>query len=298
MKNLVLSFSTAAREDNIRRFVGSLREVCAAETTDVVLFCEPEAPFKAFAAEHGVTLVPVPNVWKRISASLPLKIAYRAALAMAERLDPETFRAMSEIWIHPQASRYLYYENFVRANSGYGRIMLSDSRDVVFQDDPFAALDKYEHADGVLHAFDQDPSLTFDGQSVDAKWLARVYGDAVHQKVQGEQTLCSGTTFAARDIMLDYLAAMSAEVLAHRTRPLDQAMHNKVVHLDWPKDRLLRHRNVEAPVMTMYGMADADYRLADDGRVYSGERLVPVLHQWEHIVPVKQATLKRYEHLL
>jgi hypothetical protein len=300
-RNLVLSFSTAAEENNIRRFVESIRRFCPSATTDIVLFVEPEElPFSQFCAEQGVTLVPVRTYWREVSASLPLKAIYRGLMRFLRQTagpGSKVDRGLAQPWLHPIGGRHLYYEDFLRSNAGLGRVMLSDSRDVVFQDDPFARLDALDPDSMLLHAAEQEPHLIYSGNpedNVDVRWVHEVYGPDVAEKLRGKQTLCAGTTFGSRRLVLDYLARMCDEMLRNRTTPLDQAMHNKVLRLDWPEDKLQTHSNRDGFILTMFGIERESYDLRDNGDVFVGGHKPAVLHQWDHIQPVRKAVLERY----
>lgn len=289
-RHLVMSFATAAAEANIRRFIASVRRFCSPQTTDVVLFVEPdELPFASFCFEQSVTLVPVRSFWKSATGKLPLKAGFRAAMQATRRLSSEVDRGVTQGWLHPIGSRHLFYEDFLRTNVGYDLVMLTDSRDVVFQGDPFTQLDAMPDARTALHAAEQEPAFRYGGDNVDTTWVRRVYGESTLKKLKDTQTLCAGTTFASRSIMLEYLAAMSAEILRNRTQPLDQAIHNKLLHLDWPQDRLRTHSNRDGFILTMFGMKGEHFDLREDAQVYVNDALPPVLHQWDHIKPVKAA---------
>lgn len=288
-RNLILSFATAAAPADLRRFISSAREACDAASTDIVLFVDP-APvaFANLARRLSVQLIPATTFWREIRDNLKLKIFFRGAIRTLRVLEGGVaYRSVAQHWLHPQAGRYLFFEEYLRANPQYAQVMLSDSRDVIFQADPFPLV-----ADPVLHLFEQDPSLKFGGDNVDTQWLSRLYGRSGLAQLVGKQTYCSGTTFAPVPVMMQYLEAMTAEILRQPTVPLDQAMHNKIVHEEWGVERSRSHPNLSGPVLTMHGVPPEAFDLRE-GRVYVGERLVPVLHQYDRFDAVKAAVHDR-----
>lgn len=291
-RNLILSFATAAAPADLRRFITSAREVCEAESTDIVLFVDP-APvaFADLARRLSVQLIPVTTFWKEIRGNLKLKVFFRGVIRALRTLEGGVaYRSVAQHWLHPQAGRYLFYEEYLRANPQYAQVMLSDSRDVVFQADPFPLV-----TESVLHLFEQDPSLKFGADNADTKWFPRLYGRNGLERLRGKQTYCSGTTFAPVPVMMQYLEAMTAEILRQPTVPLDQAMHNKIAYEDWGVgggESARSHANLSGPVLTMHGVPPEGYELRE-GRVYVGDRLVSVLHQYDRIEAVKAAVHNR-----
>lgn len=295
-KNLVLSLATNARFEDFSRFVRSARRHLSPDDADVVVFINPLGPeFAALAAELQVDLVPVWSLWREITQSLPMKIAFRGflkflALGSALRLRnfDEINRAMVSAWVHVQAGRYLVYHEFLKLRPDYRCVLLTDSRDVVFQGDPFRDVDP-----ALLNVFEQDPSIRFGDDNVDSKWFAKVYGPAMLEKLRGKPTICSGTTMGSPQVICKYLGLMEKEILRHRATPLDQAIHNKLVHLDIDPGEMRFHANVSGCVLTLAGTGDSEYEVVGD-QVRVGGRLVPVLHQYDRIPHLTQVLTRVY----
>jgi hypothetical protein len=258
-----------------------------------VLFIEPKAvDFADAAVEHDVRLVPVRTIWKEAAAaSLPVKSAFFALLEATRRFGRSgdgLYRTLAQLWLHPHAGRHHFYLDYLLANPQYRRVMTTDSKDVLFQANPFDRLDDLG-GDDVLHAFCQADHFTFRDGDTDTRWIRELYGEPTLAKLRDRPTLCAGTTMGGRTAFLAYLEAMVAESLQHRRLPLDQAMHNKILHLDWAGHPPRLHRNAEAIVYTMFGIDDAEYTIGDDATVTLGDAVPAVLHQYNHIRPVHAA---------
>jgi len=81
-------------------------------------------------------------------------------------------------------------------------------------------------------------------------------------------------------VLLKYLAFMEKEILSHKFKPIDQPMHNKVVHLDWPQELLAIHSNQSGLIFTIAETSDSDYEIKDN-QVVINNKVVPVLHQYD-----------------
>ncbi len=296
-KNLVLSLATNARFEDFSRFVRSARRHLPRETTDIVLFINPLGPeFANLAAELDVELLPVWSLWKEVTQSLPLKVAFRAFLKLLElgaKLNLRNFhelnRAVVSSWVHVQAGRFIVYHEFLKVRPDYQCVLLSDSRDVVFQADPFREVDP-----NVLNIFEQDPSILFGDANVDSEWFAKVFGADVLEKLRGKQTICSGTTIASPKILFPYLELMEREIIQHRATPLDQAIHNKLVYLDVDQSVVKRHSNLAGCVLTLAQVGGTEYEIVGDEVRVKG-RLVPILHQYDRVPPVNELLTHVYD---
>jgi hypothetical protein len=293
-KNLVLSLATNARYEDFARFVRSARRHLSPDDTDIVLFINALGPeFARLAAELDVELVPVWSLWREVTQSLPLKVAFRALLRFLQlgsslnlRNFHELTRATVSAWVHVQAGRYIVYHEYLKVRPDYQCVLLTDSRDVVFQADPFPHV-----TPDVLNIFEQDPSIVFGDSNVDSDWFAKIYGASTLEKLRGKQTICSGTTMASPRVLSKYLDLMEKEIILHRATPLDQAIHNKLVHLDIEANEMRRHSNVSGCVLTLAGTGAAEYEVVGDEVRVKG-RLVPILHQYDR-VPELAALLTR-----
>jgi hypothetical protein len=296
-KNLILSFATNAKFDDLARFMISARKFCSAETTDIVLFVEPkEHRFVELANDLQITLVPVCSFWRGISSNLTLKVMYRGLLLLLQlgaSVNPnstyaEVYRSVTSNWIHPQSGRFFVYQDFLRTNPRYRCVLLSDSRDVVFQSSPFNHVEP-----NVLNVFKQDRTLIYGANNLDTNWFACLYGNKLLKTVMSKQTICSGTIMGSPAVLLKYLAFMEKEILSHKFRPLDQSMHNKVVYIDLPRDFVVSHSNLSGLIFTIAETADTDYEIKDS-KVLINNQVVSVLHQYDRVPKIRALIEKLY----
>jgi len=295
-KDLIVSFATNASFPDLARFLLSARKFCSVETTDIVLFVEPKHhQFSELASELRVTLIPVSSLWREISGNLVLKVLYRGLLVAlklgADRGSPaweQVYRATVSSWVHAMCGRHLAYQDFLKANSIYRCVLLSDSRDVVFQSNPFGLVNP-----NVLNVFEQDRSLLFGGDNCDTNWFAKVYGRELVNTLSGKQTICAGTIMGSPAIFLKYLDFMEQEVLSHKFCPLDQAMHNKIVYCDFPRELLEFHSNLSGLIFTMGETSESDYQI-EGNQLTLKNKIVSVLHQYDRVPKIRSEIEKAY----
>jgi hypothetical protein len=127
-----------------------------------------------------------------------------------------------------KSSRFFGYLDFLlRHGDAYANVLLVDPSDVTFQADPFAAP---LPADIVYTA---TPSRIGDTPLVhDA--VVQAYGEALAHNVRDCILSNADTTRATQSGMLRYLAAMTHQFAGRTvpiTGPMDQAIHNFVVHM-------------------------------------------------------------------
>lgn len=184
--------------------------------------------------------------------------------------------------------RFLLFRKFLSENPGaFGRIMLTDLRDVVFQADPFAAL-----PEGELHVFLEDRRLSFGSEPYNDGWMAKAFGPETLRGLHGKPISCVGTSIGSEAGMrryLDLLAEKMASIVPDFFGS-DQAAHNLLLHEGSLPDARV-HPN-GCVVLTMGGMRPEDIRTDSQGRVLDdASEPIPVLHQYDRHPELQQTIL-------
>ena len=128
---------------------------------------------------------------------------------------------------HILCSRFFMYLDFLaRHHRRYGRVMLTDIRDVIFQSDPFAHLGDAD----IVYAHER---ARIRECQYNAGWVRQAYGEGIYANIAEYYVSCAGTTIGTIDGILGYLAAMTDEMSASRVpdQNIDQGIHNFVVHM-------------------------------------------------------------------
>jgi hypothetical protein len=143
--------------------------------------------------------------------------------------------------------RFLLFRQFLECNKDFYRyVMLTDTRDVLFQKDPFDF-----DMDDRLCVFLEDPSKRIGTCPFNAGWIVKKYGQSELSRLYDCEISCSGVTLGGISQVLTYLTALRDHLLP----PVafvgdDQGGHNYLVHhhLVGP---LRTMRNMKGPVLTM-----------------------------------------------
>jgi len=186
--------------------------------------------------------------------------------------------------------RHLLYLEFMRQNrQKYGRIFITDCRDVFFQKNPFS----WDPPLGV-HFFLEEPSCKIGRSPDNARWLKSQFGRSVLDELAGETISCAGTTMGDLEGIIEYLSTMvslSMKAMSLREHDGDQGIHNYIVHKKL-LSRAAIHENCRGPVMTLGAMKPEQARLNAEGWVINDDGGVPcALHQYDRIENIKKTLL-------
>ncbi len=176
-----------------------------------------------------------------------------------------------------QSLRYQHYLRILEERAtDADQVMLTDLRDVLFQNDPFAEpLTK-------LEVFLEEPVATLGADPHNRRWIRDLYGKRELDELRGYVTSCSGTVIGPRRAILNYLRQMSAAAASYH-RPLgshDQAVHNYLLRRGQLGPETMIVENGFGRVLTMGHMTTITRD--STGRVLNADDSVPaVLHQYD-----------------
>lgn len=164
-------------------------------------------------------------------------------------------------------------ENFLNVE----HILVTDVRDVVFQDNPFA------RPPTKSIEFFAEPEL-FDNCPHNRPWYKSLYDEEGVSKIKNEYVLCAGTTLGKRKEIIFYFQELLKEIdrlskLGRAFGQCDQAVHNYLVYNGTFSDYQINH-NGKGLVSTMHHSKlltfDRNGRLLnDDGSP------IPIVHQYD-----------------
>jgi len=173
----------------------------------------------------------------------------------------------------------------------YGRIFLSDVRDVVFQGDPFIGV-----PDDRLSFF-LETERTLGTCPVNSDWMRRAYGQAVVDELSRHRVSCAGTLMGRPDGLLEYLAHMVRHIVdvpaEHRFSGVDQAVHNVILARQLVKGSVAVENG--GTVMTVPTAKATGLQLRDDGLIANPDGSIsPVIHQYDRDAAIRGAIESRY----
>jgi hypothetical protein len=182
----------------------------------------------------------------------------------------------------------------IRANE-YSAVLLSDSRDVVFQRNP---LEDFEG--GLLTGVENRP---IENQPQNCEWLRKIYGESPEtlNELWPKKVICSGVTLGATTEALSYLDRMCAEFIEQLPRLayieyLDQAVHNKILYGDGADLDLRLTDNSKGSIahLATSDLSEFDPDWSNGLRMKDG-RIVSIVHQYDRHPELMRALLARLE---
>ena len=232
---ITTAFNYAA--DRLKPFLRSAAKHCP--NADILLFADRDDSefLDAIAAYNGRTRVVVPKGYKP-GLDLYTKMALRRSIKTIrpdnlQRLFPSVMerqfiRTRLYAPLHMKFKRFGWANAFLQdADPKPGKVLLSDSRDVFFQGDPFT-----DPRAGLVCG--EEP-LKIGESSFNAKVIEYTYSQRLLDKLSDLPVLCSGVVIGSCDNILAYTDGMISEILEIPLRLFgrtfgDQAVHNKLLH--------------------------------------------------------------------
>jgi hypothetical protein len=198
--------------------------------------------------------------------------------------------------IHGPAAthRYDFYERIARQNRDrYDEMMVTDTRDVLFQRHPFAEL-----TSAACHYYIEHPTRTIGEEPTNLRWANLFLPPDQAVAVSRHRVSCCGIVVGGMAAMNRYLARMAADLRAvplrdRRLGGADTTLHQRLMYLDGGVPGVVMENN--AHVATMGLEPEESYVIGDDGVVRTRDGHGPaILHQYDRVPHVNAAIVKRY----
>ncbi|MBB5030970.1 hypothetical protein [Prosthecobacter vanneervenii] len=247
--------------------------------------------------------VPIPKqryrVFRRLANTFrPFARIVAAQLREAWRKRPERrplIEHKAAYLLNITCSRYFLARQFLlHSDTYYDHVMLSDSRDVVFQRDPFDSL-----SDGVTTGLE---SVLVKEQAGNVGWLRLLYGDDSSfpmESVLNQKVICSGVTLGDTASVAAYLEKVCAEFMERLPRMIHTPYLDQGVHIGLLRTGRIEHANMvsngQEEIATL-GTSDlSEFTINDEGCVFAANgRLVRIVHQYDRHPTLAQKILARF----
>ncbi len=174
--------------------------------------------------------------------------------------------------------RYEIYKKIIENHELVDKVMLSDTRDVIFQSDPFKNQNFSK-----LNFFLEDKKI-FECDT-NSKWIKRAYGKKIYDSIKNENISCSGVSIGDRLEMLNYTIGMTKEIRNNKYYSLnpynkgsDQGNHNVLVNLDSFK-HAKKIKNHDAFIVNMSN-SDPELLSSVNNKLMINEKIISVVHQY------------------
>jgi len=288
MKNLILAPAFFYTAERLKPFVVSHAK--AGVDAKIVFLIEKEKPeFNRFYEDYpSVEVCVMPEAseffkvrWQKVMA-LPLAYSWRVLHPVKTIEDALgcTGSGWPYRFLHIALKRYLMaYRLIERQYPDIEKIMLTDTRDVFFQRDPFS------YIEGGLYCGLESESIRH--SPINSQWINKLYPEDLYESIADQPTSCSGVTFGDRESIIRYLEWMCFETLTHFNKicfcpGYDQGIHNKLVYAGKMPVELHFQENGVSPIVATMAAADLnEFDLQQDClRTKSGD-LPAVVHQYQ-----------------
>ena len=176
--------------------------------------------------------------------------------------------------------RYSLYFEIIKNQLNIENIMLTDTADVIFFDDPFN-----NKLFSEINFFLEDKTIA--ECETNTRWIKRLYGNNVLNKINKNRISCSGITLGKRENMLEYCDLMVDEIKNFKYRSInpfstgkgsDQGNHNKLINSS-RYNTVKKFYNEDCFVVNI---SNSDPKIVEyrDNNFYINKRKVFVLHQY------------------
>lgn len=124
-------------------------------------------------------------------------------------------------------SRFFLYYYYLHQNV-YSRILFTDVTDVIFQGNPFVAINSNR-----VYAYSENPCFRIGINPNNREWILEGFGEEVLHKMSHQPIYCAGTIIAGKNIVLPFLKDFMQNVLTYRISPytegIDQGVFNFMI---------------------------------------------------------------------
>lgn len=227
----------------------------------VVLFAGPNTGEQSIKALHDIGVEVV---------------RYTAEFPYVPNPHPANFKKLPDP-IHIYNFRhFLYYDYLLKHEGEFGKVLLTDVRDVVFQRDPF----DFPMQDALYVAMESRSRITADCQ-YNTEWIKKGYGDEVMLEMAPHVISCAGTTLGPTPRIKTYLETLLNEIIGLRDAYgcADQAVHNRLLQ-QGKLEPVVRLYNEDTPVLTIG--AESKFELDAAGFLLDGKGTRPTtVHQYD-----------------
>lgn len=306
-RKLVMGAAVGFRADQVIPFVTSLRNT--GYSGSIVLFVDSRLgrALHSHSAVSDVTLIRAQQ-WPAFKQLLDHKTMMRFLWFPLRKVLWMLLRALRRLPIDeevrcrlqlplallmhtPMDGRFLRFYRFVKMHP-HEFVLLSDVRDVLFQNDPFTHL-----PDTGLAVSIETRSYSIATESHNAEWVRRVYGQPMLAEIGANRVSCVGVTFGDGPAISNYLKLMTDEMLRMSPKRAgiggaDTAIHNMLI---WT-NRLGRVHLLEplaSAVATLNGIDEARIRLGPGSKLLNVDGSeASVLHQYDRVPGLRRKLLR------
>lgn len=290
-RNLILSTVCALSYSQLEPFIRTAR-VCV-PTADIIFFTS-HTKAKDLDLLRAAGVKAIPFHYFQVKMRHPLSMAWPIVKMVLRFVrDPNLRVTIARPFCNLFFLRnILFYEFLLQHRNQYSGILLTDCRDVVFQDCPFQNIPSAP----CVFAFLENAHATIELSEFNSSMVRSCFGERGLREVASKIPSCAGTVLGNVEGVVGYLKVFVETIPSIRRMRIklgdDQGLHNYIVHTE-KVPNLQIHKNSEGTVATVGIVPDADLVYNQSGDLINAKgQQYSVLHQYD-----RRATLKAKFHL-
>ena len=240
MKNLVMAAAKGYGRHDLEPFIVSFKKNIS--NANLVLFVDDISEFTLkYLNDENLTLIQIPN---ELKDTLIVK------------------------------ARWEMYKNFLDEHAEYENILVTDVRDVIFQDDLFSKYADYKNF--LVYAVEADLIKNDVNNQV---WIKNFFGNEELEKIKDNPIVCCGTAYGTRAEMETLLVKMIEHLKTGSAWGDEQAAMNYLIHNKLLPIENLIASDVETGEIFTAGIVK-DIKISND-KILRGNGEVPaIVHQY------------------
>jgi hypothetical protein len=198
---------------------------------------------------------------------------------------------------HCIISRYAVYLIYLEAlKEKPEKVLLTDVRDVIFQDDPFAF--SWPPSSEVVFVL-ENGAVTIGQEEFNRRWVLDCLGERIYSELSNKVVSCAGTTYGTGHGMILYLRCLLSVIVEKQLLNIgaDQAIHNYILYHQLVSG-IATLDNESGPVFTMHSVATDQFSFKFSSGVVRRNRSLPsVVHQYDRNASLNRKIRIKYTYL-
>ena len=180
------------------------------------------------------------------------------------------------------------YKQFLQDNQNkYNQALLTDVRDVIFQDNLFNYYEKYESYLGY-----STESLTL-AEPTNAGWITKFFGVEEYEKLKNNNIICNGTIWGTCRELINFLQKMEDMIKLKQYWGVDQAIANYIIYNKLlPIDNMIKN-DVNTGLVFTNGYSPTSIK---NGKILNLSGKIPaVVHQYDRHIEMNNFIVNLYQ---
>lgn len=223
--NLIITAATGYQAEQLFPFLDSAQRHCG-NIKAVIITHEKDIQTRSIlkARYSFVEFIKVPSR-KKFAVKL-FRIINNQLEARNYLPESQALRSLRYNFLHIALKRYFIALDTVRLyKDSVANVLLADSRDVLFQADPFALI-KDEVVSGL-----ESERMSIGKCAINSNWIKQLYGEEGLNQIKDFRIICSGVSLGPVSKVEAYLVEMCREMEANLPKiassdSIDQGIHN------------------------------------------------------------------------